>query len=159
MNNPIETLLQQITGQGSAPVAPEARDQFQQIAQSASPDELSQGLNDAFQSDQTPPFAQMVAQLFGQADNQQKTGIVSMLLGALGGGTQPALSQAGIDSPEQATQLSTDQVQQIATQAEQSNPGIVQQMSDFYAKHPQLVQSLGAAAMAIVLGRMRSSRH
>ena len=159
MNNPIETLLQQITGQGSAPMAPEARDQFQQIAQSASPDELSQGLSDAFKSDQTPPFAQMVAQLFGQADNQQKAGMVSALLGALGGGTNPALSQAGIDAtPEQAPQLSTDQVQQIATQAEQSDPGIVQQMSAFYAKHPQLVQSLGAAAMAIVLGRMRS-RH
>ncbi|BCT92469.1 hypothetical protein LYSHEL_14930 [Lysobacter helvus] len=159
MSNPIESLLQQITGQGGAPLPPEARDQFQQIAQNASPDELSQGMNAAFQSDQTPPFAQMVAQLFGHADNQQKTGMLSTLLGALGGGaTHPALTQAGISSPEQATQLSTDQVQQIATQAEQANPGIVQQMSDFYAKHPQLVQSLGAAAMAIVLGRMRS-RH
>ena len=69
----------------------------------------------------------------------------------------PALAQAGINaSPEQAAQLSTDQVQQIATQAQQANPGVVAQLSSFYAQHPVLVKSLGAAALAIVLGRMRS---
>jgi hypothetical protein len=104
-----------------------------------------------------PPFAQMVGQLFGHADSQQKSGIIGTLLGGLGAAAHPALAQAGINaSPEQAAQLSTDQVQQIATQAQQANPGVVAQMSSFYAQHPVLVKSLGAAAMAIVLGRMRS---
>lgn len=159
MNNAIEGLLQQLSNQGNAPVAPEAREQFHQVVHSTPPEVLSQGLNEAFNSDQTPPFAQMVGHLFGHADDQQKAGIVSTLLGSLGGGTHPALAQAGINAtPEQATQLSTDQVQQIASQAQQVNPGIVGQMSNFYAQHPTLVKSLGAAAMAIVLGRMHSPR-
>ncbi len=157
MNNAVEGLLQQLANKGNEPVPPGAQDQFHQIAQSASPEVLSQGLNEAFNSNQTPPFAQMVGHLFGQADNQQKSGIIGALLGSLGGGTHPALAQAGINaSPGQATQLSSDQVQQIAAQAQQTNPGVVAEMSRFYAQHPVLVKSLGAAAMAIVLGRMRS---
>jgi len=157
MNNAVEGLLQQLANKGNEPVPPQTQDQFHQIAQSAPPEVLSQGLNEAFNSDQTPPFAQMVGHLFGHADNQQKTGILGALLGSLGGSAHPALTQAGINtSPEQATQLSTDQVQQIAAQAQQANPGVVGEMSRFYAQHPVLVKSLGAAAMAIVLGRMRT---
>jgi hypothetical protein len=157
MNNAVEGLLQQLANKGNEPAPPEAQDQFHQIAQSAPPEVLSQGLNEAFNSNQTPPFAQMVGHLFGHADNQQKSGIIGALLGSLGGGSHPALAQAGINaSPEQATQLSTAQVQQIAAQAQQTNPGVVGEMSRFYAQHPVLVKSLGAAAMAIVLGRMRS---
>ncbi len=158
MNNALEGLLQQIQGQGNAPVPPEAQAQFHQIAQSASPQVLSQGLADAFNSEQTPPFGQMVGHLFGHADNQQKTGILGALLGSLGGSANSILTQAGVDnaSTAQADQMTPDQVQQIATQAKHSNPGIVGTMSDFYAQHPVLVKSLGAAAMAIVLGRMRS---
>ena len=157
MNSTVEGLLQQLANKGNEPVPPQAQDQFHQIARSAPPEVLSQGLNDAFNSDQTPPFAQMVGHLFGHADNQQKTGIIGTLLGSLGGAAHPALAQAGINAtPEQATQLSTEQVQQIAAQAQQANPGVVGEMSRFYAQHPVLVKSLGAAAMAIVLGRMRS---
>ena len=101
MNNSVEGLLQQISNQGNEPVSSEAQEQFHQIAQSTPPDVLSQGLNDAFNSDRTPPFAQMVSHLFGHADNQQKTGIISTLLGSLGAGAHPALAQAGI-SPRRA---------------------------------------------------------
>ncbi|MDB6164013.1 MAG: hypothetical protein JWL98_1445 [Xanthomonadaceae bacterium] len=157
MNNTVEGLLQQLANKGNEPVSPQAQEQFHQIAQSTPPEVLSQGLTEAFNSEQTPPFAQMVGHLFGRADNQQKSGIISALLGSLGAGAHPALAQAGINaSPDQATQLSTAQVQQIATQAQQANPGVVAQMSNFYAQHPVLVKSLGAAAMAIVLGRMRT---
>lgn len=158
MNNAVEGLLQQIQNQGNESVSPEAQAQFDQIAQSASPQVLSQGLSDAFNSEQTPSFGQMVGHLFGHADNHQKTGILGALLGSLGGGAHPVLTQAGVDnaSPAQATQMTPEQVQQIATQAKHSNPGVVGTMSDFYAQHPVLVKSLGAAAMAIVLGRMRS---
>ena len=157
MNNAVDGLLQQLSNKGNAPVPSEAQEQFHQLAQSAPPQVLSQGLTEAFDSDQTPPFAQMVGHLFGHADNQQKTGILGALLASLGARAQPALAQAGINTtPDQATQLSTDQVQQIAAQAQQANPGVVGEMSRFYAQHPVLVKSLGAAAMAIVLGRMRS---
>ena len=159
MNNDVQTLIQQLSGKGNEVPPPEAQAQFQQIAQSAPPEELSEGLQDAFNSDKTPPFAQMIAQLFGQADGQQKNGILGALLGGLGGAAQQALGRAGVDGrPDEATQLSTGQVEQIAQQAQDADPGIVGQMSRFYAENPVLVKSLGGLAMAMVLGRMTSGR-
>lgn len=159
MNSEIQKLLQQLLDKANEPPPPEAQAQFQQIAQSAPREELSEGLQDAFNSDKTPPFAQMIGQLFGQADGQQKNGILGALLGALGGAAQPALKHAGIDGrPDQAAQLSSSQVEQIAQEAQDADPGIVGQMSKFYAENPVLVKSLGGLAMALVLRRMTSNR-
>ena len=54
----------------------------------------------------------------------------------------------------QASTLTPEQVQVIASHAEQSNPGIVDQLSGFYAKHPTLVKTLGSAALSIALAKM-----
>lgn len=73
--------------------------------------------------------------------------------GALGQLFRDHDSPAAI-TPEQAAQLTPDQVRQIAETAEQQNPGIVDRMGDFYAEHPTLVKTIGGAALAIVLGRV-----
>jgi hypothetical protein len=57
-------------------------------------------------------------------------------------------------SPQQASQVTPEQVQDIATHAEQHSPGIVDQLSSFYAQHTGLVQTLGSAALAIALAHM-----
>lgn len=160
MNTNVDHLAQQVSTHGNAPVPPDAREQFQRIAESGPPQALSDGLQDAFNSDRTPPFAQMVGQLFGHANDQQKSGILGTLLGGLGGDAHPALRQAGVD-PEtpHASQVSPTQVEQIAHQAQRANPGIVGEMSRFYAQHPTLVKSLGGMALAMVLGRMHQTRH
>jgi hypothetical protein len=50
--------------------------------------------------------------------------------------------------------MTPEQVKQLAEQAEQENPSIVDRMGDFYAEHPTLVKTIGGAALAIVLGRV-----
>jgi hypothetical protein len=71
------------------------------------------------------------------------------LLGQLtGGGAAPQLT------PDQASQLSPEQVQVIASHAEQANPGIIDQLSQFYAEHPTLVKTVGSAALSIALAKM-----
>ena len=52
-------ILQKYIGGTSAPNPNETVDHFHQVAQSASPDAISQGLAAAFRSDATPPFGQM----------------------------------------------------------------------------------------------------
>jgi hypothetical protein len=137
------------------------------VAQSASPELVSQGLSEAFRSDKTPPFAQMVGQLFNQANPQQQAGMLNQLLSGLGPTALAALTQSGalgglagqlgggnVISPQQATQVSPDQVQEIAAHAEKHNPGVVDQMSDFYAQHSGLVKTLGGAALTIALAKI-----
>jgi hypothetical protein len=118
----------------------------------------------ALRSDQTPPFPQMVGQLFGQSNPDQRAGMLNQILASVGpsllsggaGGILGSLLGGGRNqvTPEQANQLSPDQVTQIAAQAEQHNPGVVDQMGNFYSEHPTLVKALGGAALAIALGHM-----
>jgi hypothetical protein len=168
-------LLQQYLG-GSAASAGSAEDHFGQAAQSASPDLLSAGLSAMFRSDQTPAFGQMAGQLFGQASGSQQAGMLNQLInsmapnvlssllnGAGGAGLGAILGQftqggTAAITPAQASQLSPEQVQVIASHAEKHDPGIVDAMSGFYAQHAGLIKTLGSAALTIALAKM-AERH
>ena len=160
-------LLQQYLGGASSNTA-KAEDHFGQIAQSAPGGLLTDGLSAAFRSDQTPPFGQMVGQLFGNGNSQQQSGMMSTLLASLTPAAIAALTSSGALSnlmgsggtvtttptTEQMKTLTPDQVAQIATHAEQHSPGVVDQMSSFYAQHTSLIKTLGGAALAIALAKM-----
>ena len=127
-------------------------------------------MTEAFRSDQTPPFPQMVGQLFGNSDSGQRAGMLNQLLGGIGpgvlsslaggvlgnmfGGNATTMPRRRRSRRSRHRQMTPEQVQQIAEKAEQDNPGIVDRMGEFYAEHPQLVKGLGGAALALVLGRM-----
>jgi hypothetical protein len=172
------SLLQQYIG-GAAPAPTQAQAHFDQVSQNASPDLISTGLAAMFRSDATPAFGQMAGQLFGQANPNQQAGMLNQLIagmgpavlaslvnksgsggGALGGlggllgqftGSGPTTPAV---TPDQASQLTPAQVQVIASHAEQANPGIIDQMSSFYAQHPGLVKTVGGAALSIALAKM-----
>src|SRR5688500_4916681 len=65
---------------------------FDQVAQRVPPQAMSQGLAEAFRSNATPPFPNMLGQLFGQSDPSQRANILNTLLGAAG----PALLSAAL---------------------------------------------------------------
>lgn len=168
----IGRILEQYSGANPAQPPQRVEQDFDDVAQNTPQEDLTQGLSEAFRSDQTPPFGQMVGQLFGQADTQQRTGMLNQLLGVLGpsalssvlgGGAGGALGgllgrmggqQQAELTPEQVDRLDPQQVQELATQAERANPGIIDKMSSFYAQNPALVKALGGAALAIALGKM-----
>jgi hypothetical protein len=157
-------LLQQYLGGGANANQAQAADDFDRVAQQAPREDLARGVTQALRSDQTPPFPQMVGQLFGHSDPNQRAGMLNQLIASLGpqllsgaaGGVLGNLLGGGQTrvTPEQASQLSPEQVQDIAAHAEQQNPGIVDQMGNFYSDHPTLVKALGGAALAIALGHM-----
>lgn len=166
-------LLQQYLG-GNNPSAADATAHFDQAVQNASPSTVSQGLSAMFHSDQTPPFGQSAAQLFGQANPNQQAGMLNQLIAGMGpmvlssllsgaGGAAIAsilgksATTAAPITPEQASQLTPEQVQQMADHAQQNNPSIVDHMSDFYAQHTGLIKTLGGAALAIALAKMANS--
>jgi len=157
-------MLQQYLGGGANANQAQAADDFDRVSQNLPREDVARGVTQALRSDQTPPFPQMVGNLFGNGNPDQRAGMLNQLLASVGpsllsggaGGILGNLLGGGQNrvTPEQASQLSPDQVSQIAAQAEQHNPGIVDRMGDFYAEHPTLVKSLGGAALAIALGHM-----
>jgi uncharacterized protein (DUF697 family) len=132
------------------------------VAQHAPAGHLASGLSDAFRSDQTPPFQNMLGSLFGASNGEQKAGILNQLLasvgpgllasGVLGGLTKYA--GAGSLTPQQAEQVPPEAVQELAQHAQQQDPSIVDRASSFYAQHPTLVQALGAGSLALIMSHM-----
>jgi hypothetical protein len=167
-------LLQRYAGAGAQDAQPDAHDHFDQFAQAAPRSAVADGLAAAFRSDQTPPFPQMIAQMFGQSNGQQRAGILNTLIGAVGptvlsqilarqGGGASGLAGllgGGAQSvpPEVAQQISPEAVREIAQQAEQHDPSVVDMASNFYAQHPQLVKTLGAAALTVALAKIASAQ-
>jgi hypothetical protein len=82
-------------------------------------------------------------------------GGLSSLIGLLGGsgGGQTQIT------PEQAEQIPAEAVQEIAEHAEKRDPSVIDQVSGFYAEHPTLVKSLGAAALTIALSKIAQSQY
>lgn len=176
---------------------------FDEVSRQADPDMLEHGFNQAFRSDQTPPFGNMMGQMFGQADSGQRAGMLNQLIGALGPavlgsmlggrggmGNMGGLGGSGMGgmggggmgglggllgsllggggmsqsaappqiTPQDAEKLSPEEVQELAHRAEQENPGIIDQMSRYYAQNPQLFKALGGAALAVALGQIAQRR-
>jgi hypothetical protein len=159
---------------------------FDLFAQQAPPEAISEGLSAAFRSDQTPEFAQMASQLFGRASGSQRAGMLNALLAAVGPmvlqqilarrqrGSAPAGGQAGglggllgnilrgdgppRVSPEVAEQVSTQEVEEIAREAEKKDPSVIDRISEVYAQQPELLKVLGSVALGVALGKMAQKR-
>ena len=159
-------ILQQYLGGTQNANAGRAYDDFDQVAQNAPRSAMAQGVTEALRSDQTPPFPQMLSQLFDKSDPTQRAGMLNQLLRGIGPGLLSSVAGGALGNlfrgndtsaaitPEQAATMTPEQVKQIAEEAEKENPSIVDRMGDFYAENPTLVKTIGGAALAIVLGRI-----
>lgn len=166
LNDILDRYLGGNTGAG------QAADDFGHVSRNVSPDILSKGLSAALGSSETPAAGEMVSRMFGASTPEQRAAMLNQLITALGpaaaGVLGGLLGRAGAPSdasagaaptitPQQASQVSPQQVQDAVTRAQQHDPGILDSLSAFYAQHPGLVKTLGGAALAIALAHI--SRH
>lgn len=166
--NEIAQVLQQYSQSGQPGGEQEVASHFQQVAQAAPQATLASGLTSMFQSEQTPPFAQMIGQLFGRSNGMQRASLLNTLLssGAASGILSQLAQSAGIPlpggtapiTPETAEQITPDMAQQAAARAAQHDPTIIDRVSAIYAQHPALVKTLGAVAMSIALSHLANRR-
>ena len=141
---------------------------FDKLTQAAPASVVADGLAAAFRSEATPPFAQMLAQLFGRSPGPQQSNTLNALISVLGppvaaqllsrhGAEVPAASlrQGQQDvPPDSAAQVSPQAVEKMAAEAEKKDPSIVDRISQLYAQQPQLVKTLGAAALSVVMAQV-----
>ncbi len=165
----ITNVLQNYSQPDAAPNEREVSNHFNQVAQAAPASDLAGGLASMFRSEQTPPFAQMVGQLFGNSNGSQRANLLNTLLSSgAGAGVLSQIAQsAGISlpgganpqiSPEDAARVSPEAVQEAAAHAEKHDPSIIDRVSQLYAEHPQLVQTLGTMAMTMAMSHLANRR-
>jgi len=141
---------------------------FDEVASQVPPDVLGDGVAQALRSDRTPPFSDMVGQLFGNSNGQQRAGLLTQLIRAVGpavlssiaGGALGRLAQGGSGAaeprvtPSDAERVTPEQIRDIAAAAEKKDPSVLDKVGAYYAQHPEIVKVLGGAALAIALGQM-----
>jgi hypothetical protein len=154
-------LLQRYADPGAAAGANTEQD-FEQVSQAAPQQHLAGSLAEAFRSNQTPPFGQMLGTLFSNSNGQQRAGILNQLLGYVEPGLASGMlgnvlgGGASNVTPEQAQQVPPDVVGRLAEEAQRRDPSIVDRAGAFYAEHPTLVKSLGAASLGFIMSHMAS---
>lgn len=154
----MDMLTQAVSGSSGA-------QQFDQIAQNAPSDVLAKGLSGAFASDQTPAIGNIVGQLFGQSNGAQQAGMLNQLIGALGPGVMGGLAGGVLGrvmspgqtqiTPEQASQLTPQQVQDVVNHANEMHPGVADQLGQFYAQHRGLINTLGGIVATVAMMKMK----
>ncbi|MDQ3026843.1 MAG: hypothetical protein M3R58_10130 [Pseudomonadota bacterium] len=150
---------------------PQIFEDFDQVAREADPDDLGFGLEEAFNSDITPPAEQMIGQLYERSDDDQRAGLLNEILGSLGGGATGGAAGGMLGgllqrmaqgnrkfSPQEVRDFAPRDIEMAAAQAAQQDPNVIQKISRFYARHPQLVQTLGQAALGILMSGMARRR-
>ena len=166
--NKVGGILQQYSGSASTPdtassASADVNQHFDNVSQAVPQNVLAQGLSEAFRSNQTPSFGQMVGNLFQKSDPEQKTGILNKLLTAAGPSASAWLASKGQSglvngpsqvNPQAVAQVSPETVSELASHAQKQSPSVVDEVSSFYAQHPVLVKGLGAAALAIAMSKM-----
>jgi len=148
-------------------------DDFDRFSQTAPSSQLSEGLAEAFRSNQTPPFASMLSQLFGRSPANQKSSVLSTLVATLGpavvsqmlarhgaGRAATQLENGQNVSPELAEQIPAGSIEAVAAEAERKDPSVVDRISKFYADQPALVKTLGGLALTVAMAKVaqRQSR-
>jgi hypothetical protein len=137
---------------------------YQRAAEAVPSSHLADALGEAFRSGETPPFGQMVSNLFTNSNPDQRAGILNHLVSAVGPSALGSLALGSLGgllrggnatvSPEQAKQVSPEAVQQLAEHAEKQNPSIIDHASQFYSQHPKLVRALGAGSLALIMSHL-----
>ncbi|AXC11486.1 hypothetical protein ACPOL_2162 [Acidisarcina polymorpha] len=163
----IGDLVKQFAGNSGTPATGE---QLTQLAGAVPQSSVAGGLAEVFRSGQTPPFAQLASQLFSNSNGQQQASVLNSLITAAGPGVLAHLagnSSSPLASllqgnqtqitPEQAAAVKPEEVQALAEHAEKADPSIIDKLSELYAAHPQLIQSLGAAAVTIAVQHIAKS--
>ena len=164
-------ILQQYADPAANPTG-DVSGHFDAVAKQANPAALGSGVAAALRSDATPSFGQTIGHLFGQSNPEQKAGVLNQLMQALGsagitqagggvlskmlgpGAAAAATGGAPAVSPAQAAQIPPSEVSAVAASAQQQDDSIVDRLGSFYAQHPTLVKSLGAAALGAVMSHM-----
>ena len=142
-------------------------DQFSKVAPRAA---VADGISAAFRSPQTPPFPNMLANLFGRSSGTQRASILRMLASTVG----PALisqvlqrrgqrdaavaAETDVASPQVAEHVPPEAVEEIAAAAEKRDPSIIDRISTAYADQPQIVKTLGGAALAVALAHFATKQ-
>ena len=113
---------------------------------------MAAGMADAFRSPETPPFPEMIAKLFSQADPRQRDGILDILDRAAPQDLREEWLGPGRAGGRSSDGVSPEAIHQLAARIQTDQPGVMDDIGRFLSGHPDLFRSLGGGVLAHILG-------
>jgi hypothetical protein len=167
----VSSVLQQYAADTGVYSIEKVERDFVRVTQELSTEHVTNGLSEALRSEQTPPFDQVVGQSFEHGDDEQRAGMLNQLLdgagpavvkqliesGVLQGGQSDAAQEQSV-TPELAGQLHPDLIQQVAREAHQEDPAVIDRMSKVYAEDADLGATLGGGTLSVVMSKIAENR-
>jgi len=132
----------------------------EQLINAAPQSAVAGGLSEVLSQGGASGFAQQASQLFASSNGSQQASVLNTLIAAAGpeiasklGADSPLAgllkTAQGAVTPEQAASVSPEEVQALAEHAHGQDSSIIGKISEVYSAHPQMIQALGAAALAL----------
>jgi hypothetical protein len=142
-----------------------AEQDFDHVAQHAPRETVAAGIAEAFRSNQTAPFPNMLSQLFGRTGGDGRATVLNTLVASLGPAViSRVLNKHGVSTanpigegpirPDEADHVPAEAVEELAAEAEKKDPSILDWVGDFYADQPGLVKTLGGLALAVAMAKV-----
>ncbi|HYD95344.1 MAG TPA: hypothetical protein VEC01_08460 [Noviherbaspirillum sp.] len=168
--NDVSAVLQQYTAETGVRSVQKVEQDFVAVVQQVPAEEVTTGLAQAMHSEHTPPFEDMVGESFERGDETQRAGLLRQLLDAAPTAVRPLVESgivaAGAASSAPAAlvdgaiaqRLDPELVRQMAREAVQEDPAVIDRMSAFYAIDPAAGKTLGGAALSVALGKIAERR-
>ena len=170
--NDVSAVLQQYAAETGVRSVQKVEQDFEAVVQQVPAEHVTTGLAEAMHSEHTPPFEDMLGESFERGDDVQRAGLVRQLVdaagpvavqplverGALSRGADGSVSAAALENADVVRQLDPDLVRQIARDAVQEDPTVIDRMSEFFAVHPAAGKTLGGAALSVALGKIAEAR-
>ena len=165
-SDPLEKLLKRFaTGGVAAGAGTDMNAIFDEVTKAVPSSVIAEGLAAAFRSNQAPGFEKMLSTLFRNSNGEQKAGLLNQLAAAIGPAVlSQVLSAAGLAgqwagaggkfTAELAQRVKPEIVEELAAQAAMANPSMIDTISRFYARHGELIKTLGPAALTVALAKI-----
>ena len=148
-DNDVSAVLQQYAAETGVHSVQKVEQDFVTIAQQVPAETVTDGLAEAMHSEQTPPFHDMLCDSYARGDTVQREGMLARLLAFTGQDLHRPHADGrvgGLPEPEV--------FRQIAREAAERDPAVIDKMSEFYAIDPVAGKTLGGVALSIALGKM-----
>jgi len=152
----VSSLLQQYVAETGVYSTQKVESDFVAVAKRVDAAHIMNGLSEAFRSEHTPSFGQLVGQSFEQMDGAQRVGMLNQLLESEG---HPFFEeQHGVVSRDMANRLHPSLIEQIAHDAERHDPAVIDKLSNVYAEDMELAKTLGGHALSVALVKIAEVR-
>jgi hypothetical protein len=136
-------------------LSPSLHDDFASVLQFAPARALRFGLIETFSSPHTPSFAETLGQLYEHFDLRQRADLFNTILEVAPqvrelNFIKPLLSGTRL-SVLTASSLDANDLMRLASEAEAINPGIIEEVTELYARRPTMLIKLDRKSKGMIL--------